>query len=139
MKLNPSFTLVLCMLSALALKAETTGLPKNMLAQGSGNGSTLFMVKSVQDFNNIVQSHDAVVACIYNPSLTTLAMIQQVAYEIMQVMNMSITCVIVSIQDDPAIKTIYPFSGSATLISFLQGKKMEQMNIDLQPFNQKAE
>lgn len=139
MKLNPSFTLALCMFPALALQAETTGLSKNTLAQGSGNGSTLFMVKSVQDFNNIVQSHDAVVACIYNPSLTTLAMIQEVVYEIMQVMNMSITCVIISIQDAPTINTMYPFSGPATLISFLHGKKMEQMNIDLQPFNQKAE
>ena len=131
MKLNHSLLLSACLLSSFGIYADTDISLTDLMVQGSGNGNVIFFIKSIQDFNNVVQMHKAVLTCIFDPSLATIETVQQLLQEITQAINIPLVCVIINIQDVPSVKTAYPFTTPATLISFVDGMKREQMDIDL--------
>lgn len=105
------------------------------MVQGTGNGSTIFFVKSMQDLDAIIQSHEAVLVCVFNPLLTSTEMIQLILREITQTVDIPVACVCINAYDIPTIKDIFPFSAPATLISFIQGELVQQIDIDLKSSN----
>jgi hypothetical protein len=135
MKLNNTLAIAICLLPAFTTYATIETLSREVMVQGSGNGTTIFFVKSIKDFNAVVGTHEKVLTCIYDSSITSLEMIQEVVCEIAQSIGISVTCMIVNTNDMPIIKQIYPFTSAATLISFIDGEKMQQMDIDLQPLS----
>lgn len=135
MKLNNTLAIAICLLPAFTTYATIDTLSQEVMVQGSGNGTTIFFVKSIKDFNAVVGTHERVLACVYDSSLTSLEMIQEIIYEIAQSIGISVTCMIINANDMPIVKQIYPFTTAATLISFMEGDKMQQMDIDLQPFS----
>lgn len=138
MKFNKSLLLSACLLSSFGLRAENDMPLDDLMVQARGNGGTIFFVKTVKDFNAIVQSHPAVLACIFDPSRTNIEVVQEILQELTQATLLPFTCLIINTQDAPEISAIYPFSSPATLISFIENQKMEQLDIDLNPLNEEG-
>lgn len=137
MKFNKSLLLSACLLSSFGLRAQNDMPLDDLMVQGTGNGSTIFFVKTVKDFNAVIQNHSAVLACIFDPLLTNAEIVQEILQELTQATIIPFTCVIINTQDAPEITTTYPISSAAMLVSFIEGQKMEQINIDLDPLNEK--
>jgi hypothetical protein len=131
MKFNHSLLLSACLLSSFGIYADSDMPLTDLAIQEKRHVNPIFLVKTVQDFNTVVQMHRAVLTCIFDPYFTTLEVMQEMLQEISQAINLPIVCVIINIEDIPNIKLAYPFTTPATLVSFVDGEKREQIDIDL--------
>jgi hypothetical protein len=129
MNIRITLLLALCIFPQLALHAENDITATNTVLQETDNRINIRIVKSIEDLDALTQNNKVVFACIFNASLITHEVVMSMLHELLALDNRIVYACINS-DDIPNIKEIFPFTTAATLISFVEGQPVDQLNID---------